>query len=144
MLLLEATEFMEKVLEEPQGFSRLDDIFESAPSTPVNNKSQNARSPSLEDRFQTPYFFIDNNMFKSSSPIDNRSIQVSQFKKTHAFLVDRDKGLGFYDVMFLKLDKNLCLTLIKSNFLSRHCQLIYEFDNVLQGFLDLINRLVDL
>jgi len=138
MLLLEASEFIETSLPEE---ARPDDVFESAPSTPSNR--------TFDERFSTPLISYDatspgpyDSLRTSSSPSDllNRPLKPTQFKKTHAFLVDKSKGLGFYDVVFLQLDKNLCLTLLKHSRLNRFCQLIAEFDGVVQGFLDLLGR----
>ncbi len=125
MLLLEASEFTEQSLPEE---ARAEEVFESAPSTPSNR--------TFDERFSTPLIAYDS-LRRSSSPSDAHRppLRPTQFKKTHAFLADKAKGLGFYDVVFLQLDKNLCLTLLKRSRLNRFCQLIAEFDGVVQGFL---------
>ena len=99
---------------------------------------------SPNEKFSTPLNqYYDNSARKEESPSPVGSTSKPSFtriKKTHAFLHDCNKSLGFYDILFLKLDQSFCLTMIKSNRLSKYCQLLAEFDKLTDRFLELLNR----
>jgi hypothetical protein len=61
-------------------------------------------------------------------------------KRTNCFLLNTNKSTGFYNVLFIKLSENLCLISLKSNNLSKYCEIITDFDAVSVDFLNLLNK----
>lgn len=165
MLLLEATDFIEyKAAIKSDSEAPTEEIFESANSSPIHFKARsslrmptkgNQEEPSPpadltpSETFSTPLNQYYDNFGRRSgtqqteSPTSSDStskLSFTKIKKTHGFLYDRNKSLGFYDLLFLRLDKNFCMTMIKSNRLNRYCQLMAEFDRLAERFLELLNR----
>lgn len=108
----------------PTSMNSLGEHFQSVYSTPLTNIKFNES-------------FIDQET-KDEVSLNTRG---TKFKKTNCFLkTANNKSLGYYEVLLLKLSDNLCLTMIKSNKLTKYCELISDFDNLLIGLNDLLNR----
>ena len=110
-------------------------------------KSASASPDGRQEAFSTPLIayeslaeHIKSNNDKNGSSLEKNKVNYTKIKKTHGFLNETNKSTGFYDILYLKLDEHLCLTMIKSNKLNKYCQLITDFDAVIEDFLDLLNR----
>ena len=65
---------------------------------------------------------------------------VNKYKKTSSFLQTKNKSFSFYEILFLRLNENLCLILLKSNKFSKYSELISDFEALIESFIDLLNR----
>ncbi len=132
---------------EPENFlsmNSLMDNFQSVYSTPsflnFNNNKQSVSNSFISD-FDAKDINPTNNNFDQQSVVADQQIKkVTKFKKTNCFLKTSNKTLGFYEILLIKLSDNLCLTMIKTNKLTKYCELISDFDNLIVGFNDLLNR----
>lgn len=134
MLLLEATEFLDDqtIITDEQEFSK------DNPET-ISLELDDYESDRSKEIFSTPVGNINQSLNEQLEKIEE-NIKFTKLKKTHAFLRDSNKSLGYYDILFLRLNENMCLTMIKSNRLSKYCQLMSEFDKAIGSFLELIDR----
>ena len=145
MILLEIADFIDSdqsivEADSDEERSNENETFKSASASPNDSTGR-------QEAFSTPLIAYESlaehiKAAKSDGMID-RTMNVSnhtKIKKTHAFLNETNKSTGFYDILYLKLDEQLCLTMIKSNKLNKYCQLITDFDKVIEDFLDLLNR----
>ena len=75
------------------------------------------------------------------SSLDAEKVKnVNKYKKTSSFLQTKNKSFSFYEILFLRLNENLCLILLKSNKFSKYSELISDFEALIESFIDLLNR----
>ena len=145
MLLIEAADFIDYSTTKESEAIKNDEVFESANSSPINNPNYDTDSPDRE-KFSTPitiHYEFDSSCEGTQSPIyskPNSKFKFTKLKKTHAFLSDSNKQLGFYDILFMKLAENLCLIMVKSSRLNKYCHLMSDFSKIVWQFLEFINR----
>jgi hypothetical protein len=117
--------------------------FKSIKSTSTPMFSQNSLI------FQSPIDELKE--LKLSTDIDSEIVSVLNeskltenrivgYKKTHCFLRNSNKSYNFYDVLFIKLDTNLCFTLLKLSKLTKYCEIITDLDTYLNELLIILNR----
>ena len=115
-------------------------------STPMLSQTTNSppfsKSPIDElKEFKLSSEEIDNdisNALNQSKLTDN--LRVKSYKKTHCFLRNSNKSYNFYDVLFIKLEENLCFTLLKLSKLTKYCELITDIDTYLNELLIILNH----
>lgn len=84
------------------------------------------------------YTPVDGNLSSQNiTPISMQSNITSflvDYKKTSCFLKTQSKVFNFYEILFIKLEENLCFILIKNSKLSKCCELITELNECLNEF----------
>ena len=119
--------------------------FQSVKSTSTPMFSQNDMSSPLfkspidelkEMKIEEVDSEVANFLNQSSKAQENKS----SYKKTHCFLRNSNKSYNFYDVLFIKLDANLCFTQLKLSKSSKYCELITDLDTYLNELLIILNR----
>lgn len=68
-------------------------------------------------------------------------VQFKRFKKSSCFLETANKtSIAYYDTLYFKLTDNLCLILLKPSKFAKYCELMADFDVLLEDFSDQIDR----
>jgi hypothetical protein len=170
MLLLEAANFLEYDAKEDNSSrnnnSSENDEFESFSNSPnvinmdrekdadSNFEFSNQSGPSSSYKTPSDQIRIDSsflNDLKIPPPISEDEItenldlekikkSTKKYKKANCFLLNSNKSLSLYEILYLKLGDNLCLIMLKSNRMSKYCELIYDFDILIANFLNLLQR----
>jgi len=128
--------------DNPLMINSLIDNFQSVYSTPP---IKNFSKMSMSDSYKTEGLSFLPTETSQPNTSQDQDIEldlkkVTKFKKTNCFLKTTNRTLGFYEILLLKLSDNLCLTMIKTNKLTKYCELISDFDTLIVSFIDLLNR----
>ena len=93
----------------------------------------------FKSNLDTSSFLNEEDNISSNLSLDKVK-SFSKYKKTNCFLLNANKSLGFYEVLYIRLSENLCLISLKSSKLSKYCELISDFEALIVNFIDLLNR----
>lgn len=114
------------------------------PPTFGPNSSKDFSPSSLSKKknsFVNTFGKINENSILNSDDLNSLKIKsFNKYKKTSSFLMNKNKSFSFYEILFLKLNENLCLILLKANKLNKYCELITDFETLIENFIDLLNR----
>jgi hypothetical protein len=114
------------------------------PPTTYGSKDFSPSSSKKKNSFTNNFEKINENSILNSDDINSLSIEkiknFNKYKKTSSFLQNKNKSLSFYEILYLKLNENLCLILLKANKLNKYCELISDFEALIESFIDLLNR----
>lgn len=141
LLLIESILFLDTSVNEELEFKQSDYSL-----TPESINSENEHYLTVRSTLTSENSIFFTSTPKSSqdetkeSPADQNQNQKVQFKKISCFLRNKNKSLGFYDVFFLKIAQNICLISVKDRKYSWYCELISDFESLLNDFLATLNK----
>jgi hypothetical protein len=114
--------------------------FKSVRSTPIalhfRTPIDEFKSPFPNDTSRTKFVDVDDEM----KNIENQSLTTNDYKMSYCFLKNSNKSYNFYDVLFIKVSSNLCLTLLKLNDQSKYAELISDLDSNLNELLLILDH----
>ena len=152
MLLLEAGIFLDCNLINSEDDNDCFQSIHGSNSSPDDRDSIISITPDKPSKFflkSTPKNIEPiselNNFFKEPSPnepnfYNDNFKKLTKFKKSNCFLKKINKTLGSYEVVYLKLSDYLCLIMLKPNKFNKYCELMSDFDNLIDELIELLNR----